>query len=101
MIKVAVCGANGKMGQEVCNAVEADNSMKLAAKIDIKGNAYRSIEEAKKYAEFEVVVDFTQPASIYANAKYCLRNGISIVIGTTGLQDDQIEFLNNLSEKNG
>ena len=32
MIKVAVCGANGKMGQEVCNAVEADNSMKLAAK---------------------------------------------------------------------
>ena len=41
MIKVAVCGANGKMGQEVCNAVEADNSMKLAAKIDIKGNAYR------------------------------------------------------------
>ena len=76
MIKVAVCGANGKMGQEVCNAVEADNSMKLAAKIDIKGNAYRSIEEAKKYAEFEVVVDFTQPASIYENAKYCLRNGI-------------------------
>ena len=56
MIKVAVCGANGKMGQEVCNAVEADNSMKLAAKIDIKGNAYRSIEEAKKYAEFEVLI---------------------------------------------
>lgn len=101
MIKVAVCGANGKMGQEVCNAVESDNSMKLAAKIDIKGNAYRSIEEAKKYAEFEIVVDFTQPASIYENAKYCLRNGISIVIGTTGLQDDQIEFLKNLSEKNG
>ena len=99
MIKVAVCGANGKMGQEVCNAVEADNSMKLAAKIDIKGNAYRSIEEAKKYAEFEVVVDFTQPASIYENAKYCLRNGISIVIGTTGLSDEQIANLNKENTK--
>lgn len=100
MIKVAVCGANGRMGQEVCNAVEADSSMKLTAKIDIKGDVYKSIEEAKKYAEFDVVVDFTQPASIYENAKYCLQNGISIVIGTTGLKDEQIGFLKNLSEEN-
>lgn len=99
MVKVAVCGANGRMGQEVCNAVEADASMKLTAKIDIKGDVYKSIEEAKKYAEFDIVVDFTQPTSIYENAKYCLQNGISIVIGTTGLKDEQIEFLKNLSEE--
>lgn len=100
MIKVAVCGAYGKMGKEVCAAVEADSSMKLAAKIDITGDAYRTIEEASQSCEFDVLVDFTQPKSIYENAKYCLRNGIKIVIGTTGLKDDEIAFLEKLSKDN-
>ncbi len=100
MIKVAVCGAYGKMGTEVCTAVEADSNMTLAAKIDIVGDAYRTIEEAKRYCEIDVLIDFTQPKSIYENAKFCLRNGIKIVIGTTGLKDDEIAFLKKLSEDN-
>lgn len=97
MIKVAVCGANGKMGKEVCQAVENDGSMTLAAKIDIKGDGYRTIEEAKRYCEIDVLVDFTQPQSIYENAKFCLRNGINMVIGTTGLKDEEIAFLKKIS----
>lgn len=100
MIKVAVCGAYGKMGTEVCAAVEADKDMTLAAKIDIKGEAYRTIEEAKRYCEIDVLIDFTQPKSIYENAKFCLNNGIKIVIGTTGLKDEEIKFLKKLSEDN-
>ncbi len=100
MIKVAVCGAYGKMGQEVCLAVENAGDMELAAKIDIQGDAYRTIEEAKKSVDFDVLVDFTQPKSIYENALYCLNNGIKVVIGTTGLKDDEIANLKSLSEKN-
>lgn len=100
MIKVAVCGANGKMGSEVCSAVEKDERMTLVAKIDIKSSDYRTIEEALRHNEIDVLVDFTQPDSIYDNAKYCLRNGINIVIGTTGLKDEEISFLKNLSETN-
>lgn len=100
MIKVAVCGANGKMGKEVCNAVENNEKMTLVAKIDIKGTDCKTIAEAKQYNEIDVLVDFTQPDSIYENAKYCLRNGINIVIGTTGLKDEEINFLKNLSETN-
>ena len=100
MIKVAVCGAYGKMGKEVCEAVENDASMILAAKIDIQGDAYRTIEEAKKACDIDVLVDFTQPKSIYENAKFCLNNGINIVIGTTGLKDEEIEFLKKLSTDN-
>ena len=37
MIKVAVCGANGKMGKEVCNAVLEDNQTDLTAIIDLYG----------------------------------------------------------------
>lgn len=97
MIKVAVCGAYGKMGVEVCQAVENDPSMSLSAKIDIHGDAYRTIEEAKRYCEIDVLIDFTQPKSIYENAKYCLKNGIKIVIGTTGLKDEEIEYLKKIS----
>ena len=47
------------------------------------------------------MVDFTQPKSIFENAKYCLNNNIKIVIGTTGLKDKEIEELKQLSkEKN-
>lgn len=98
MIKVAVCGALGKMGKEVVEAVTNAQDMELTAQIDLMGeNTYKSIEEAAKGANFDVVIDFTQPKSIYENAKYCLENGIKIVIGTTGLKDEQIEELKALS----
>ena len=102
MIKVAVCGALGKMGREVVNAVEAAEDMELVAKIDIAAdNMYRTIEEAARVEDIDILIDFTQPKSIYENALYCLNNGIKIVIGTTGLTDEQIENLRQLSiEKN-
>ncbi len=102
MIKVAVCGALGKMGQEVVNAVMDCNDTELVAKIDIANQEmYHSIEDAHRVVDIDVLVDFTQPKSIFENAKYCLNNGIKIVIGTTGLKDEEIEYLNRLSkEKN-
>jgi len=103
MIKVGVCGALGKMGQEVCRAVSQSDDLELWAKIDIAGgdDVYKSLEDALKKCQIDVLVDFTQPKSIFENAKYCLNNGIKIVIGTTGLSDVEIEELKRLSkEKN-
>lgn len=100
MIKVAVCGALGKMGTEICNAVETCEKTTLAAKIDIAGSeTYRSVEEAVKVCNIDVLVDFTQPSSVFENAKCCLNNGIKIVIGTTGLKEDEIKYLKQLSEE--
>ena len=101
MIRVAVCGALGKMGREVVEAVRDCNYTELTAQIDIAGGEYKSIEEAHKACKIDVLIDFTQPKSIYENALYCLNNGIKIVIGTTGLKDEQIDELKKLSkEKN-
>ncbi len=101
MINVAVCGANGKMGQEVIKAVEADDNMTLVAKIDIKDGEFATIKDAKNSVKIDVLVDLTQPKSIYENALYCLNNGINIVIGTTGLSDEEIDELKNLAQKTG
>lgn len=100
MIKVAVCGSNGKMGREIVNAVKNAEDMELVAQIDIFEGEYSTIEDASKSKEIDVLIDFTQPNSIYNNAKYCLTNKINIVIGTTGLSDDQIKELETLSNTN-
>ena len=100
MIKVAVCGALGKMGQEVVQAVTECPETELVAKIDIASTAmYHHIEDAARVTDIDVLVDFTQPKSIFENAKYCLNNGIKIVIGTTGLKDEEIEYLKKLSQE--
>lgn len=101
MIKVAVCGALGKMGQEVVNAVEQCNETELVAKIDVaSGEMYHTIEEAARVCDIDVVIDFTQPSAIFENAKYCLTHNLKIVIGTTGLKDEQIAELEKLSKEN-
>lgn len=99
MLNIAVCGANGKMGQEVVKAVNNSEDMKLVAQIDIFNGQFKTIEEAKKATNIDVLIDFTQPDSIYQNALYCLNNNIKIVIGTTGLSDDQIAELRKISEE--
>ena len=98
MINVAVCGANGKMGQTVVKAVQNTDDMSLVAKIDINNGEFATIKDAKNSVNIDVLVDFTQPKSIYENALYCLNNGIKIVIGTTGLTDTQINELEKLSK---
>ena len=104
MIKVAVCGACGKMGHEVVKAVVMASDLELTAKIDLiclGEGTYSSIDSALKENEIDVLVDFTQPSSIFENAKFCLNNGIRPVIGTTGLSDGQLAELENLSREKG
>lgn len=97
MINVAVCGANGKMGKEVVKAVNDADDMTIVAQIDIYDGQFVTIKDAKDSVKIDVLVDFTQPDSIYENALYCLNNDIAVVVGTTGLSDIQIEELKKLS----
>ena len=99
MINIAVCGANGKMGQQVIKAVNEADDMTVVARIDINNGEFATIKDAKNSVNIDVLVDFTQPKSIYENALYCLNNNINIVIGTTGLSDEQIDELEKLSGK--
>jgi 4-hydroxy-tetrahydrodipicolinate reductase len=80
MIRVAVAGAAGRMGETVCAAVEGTEDMELVGRADpLLGTA---LEEVLPGAE--VVVDFTRPDSALGNALACLRAGVHVVIGTTG-----------------
>lgn len=109
MIKVAVCGALGRMGQEVVNAVKNADGMEVVALIDIAAAGQESagikvvtdLQEALSSVSVDAVVDFTQPDSVYKNALVALNAGVRPVIGTTGLSVEQLADLEKLSaEKN-
>lgn len=80
MIRVAVAGAAGKMGQAVCAAVEGAEDTELVAKAD----PALGVELAEVLGEADVVVDFTVPATALDNVRACLDAGVHAVVGTTG-----------------
>jgi len=82
MIRVAVAGASGRMGQTVCEAVNGAEDMELVGRADPLLET--TLEQVLEEAEPEVVVDFTRPDTALANALACVRAGVHVVIGTTG-----------------
>ena len=80
MIRVAVAGAAGRMGETVCAAVEGADDMQLVGRADPL--LATRLEEVLPDAE--VLVDFTRPETALQNALSALRAGVHVVIGTTG-----------------
>ncbi len=98
-LRVAVFGAAGKMGREVCRAVAAASDLELVAAIDPACPGERTsaggIEIAAEagaaaHAGADVAVDFTHPESVMENVLFCLERGIHVVVGTTGLGSDSL-----------
>ncbi|GAA1830060.1 4-hydroxy-tetrahydrodipicolinate reductase [Pseudonocardia ailaonensis] len=86
MTRVAVLGAKGRMGSEACAAVRGAEGLELVAEIDVD-DALSGLVDAKA----EVVVDFTQPAVVLDNLRFCLDNGIAAVVGTSGFDTAKLD----------
>lgn len=86
MIRVAVAGAAGRMGETVCGAVEGAADMELAGRAD--PTLGTPLEHVLGGAE--VVVDFSTPDTALANARACLDAGVHVVVGTTGFDLDAL-----------
>jgi 4-hydroxy-tetrahydrodipicolinate reductase len=86
VIRVAVSGAAGKMGEEVCRAVEGADDLELTGRAD----PALDTSLADVLAEADVVVDFTRPDTALDNARTCLEAGVHCVMGTTGADFDQL-----------
>ena len=87
MIRVAVAGAAGRMGEAVCEAVEGAADTELTAKAD----PALGVELSEVLGAADVVVDFTRPDTALENARRCLEAGVHCVMGTTGADFSQLE----------
>ena len=86
MIRVAVAGAAGRMGQTVCAAVEGAGDMELTGRAD----PALDTAVADVLGDADVLVDFTQPDQALGNAREALAAGVHVVIGTSGFDQDGV-----------
>jgi 4-hydroxy-tetrahydrodipicolinate reductase len=94
-VRVAVSGAAGRMGETVCKAVEEADGLELVGRADPALG--HSLESVIDDAHPDVVVDFTTPDSGFANARLCLERGVHVVVGTTGIGEEELDQLGRLA----
>jgi 4-hydroxy-tetrahydrodipicolinate reductase len=86
--KVGVLGAKGKVGREICRAVQEADGLELVAQID-QDDALQALVDAGA----DAIVDFTHPDVVMDNLQFCVDHGIHAVVGTTGFDDERLEKL--------
>jgi 4-hydroxy-tetrahydrodipicolinate reductase len=87
-IRVGVLGARGRMGQQVCQAVDAAEDLDLVAMVDA-GDWLFSVADAGA----QVLVDFTHPDVVMDNVRFAVDQGIHAVVGTTGITPDRLDTI--------
>ncbi|MET8679843.1 4-hydroxy-tetrahydrodipicolinate reductase [Streptomyces sp. NPDC004647] len=87
-LRVAVIGANGRIGSEAVRAVAAADDMELVAELS-RGDKLETLVEAGA----QVAVELTDPGSVMGNLDFCVRHGIHGVVGTTGWTEDRLRRL--------
>src|SRR5690554_1277275 len=96
-MRVLVNGATGKMGQEVCKAIQNAPNLTLVGGVNSSGKGPLDVEmfsdlgQALDVTRPDVVVDFTTPQIVESNMEICFAKNVPMVIGTTGLSAEALE----------
>ncbi|MFC1709191.1 4-hydroxy-tetrahydrodipicolinate reductase [Candidatus Omnitrophota bacterium] len=107
MIKLAISGSRGKMGQRICSLAASDKEFKVVSLLEkgshpeigatMAGVSITDNLEAIKDAD--VLIEFTSPEATIGHLLACLKYKKAIVIGTTGLTQEQKATIEKASEK--
>lgn len=110
-VRVALCGAHGRMGRELGAGLPRYEGVAVVAGCDpsplAEGSSAPdfpvspSLAELLSSIECDVVVDFTVAEAAARNAETALTNRIPIVIGTTGLADADLQHIDRLARDAG
>lgn len=111
--KVLVTGAMGKMGRETMKAIANDNELQLIGAVDIRANGeaisqlisldgynvqlQNDLEKAIKELKPDIMVDFTNPQSVFNNIKTALKENLRCVVGTTGLNEVELKQVEKMA----
>ncbi|HCV92289.1 MAG TPA: 4-hydroxy-tetrahydrodipicolinate reductase, partial [Gammaproteobacteria bacterium] len=92
MIRIAVVGASGRMGQTIIEAISQNDKVSLGATLDKGDDLIAALDQ------FDVLIDFTRPEATLEYLAICQNSGKAMVIGTTGFSDDQLQEINNAAK---
>ena len=111
---VVMNGILGKMGQEVIRAVAHDPELKVVGGVEKNvSQHYLPLPETPELVRFssdlysllktcntDVVVDFTDAEASIAAARIAIRQKVNMVIGTTGLSEENLAEIEQLCQDN-
>ncbi len=112
--KIIVTGANGKMGRETVKTIHSEPGMKLVGAVgrkDMIGEDIISLlglegppleitsnlEEAIERTEADTLIEFSVPGAAMKNITIALERGLHVIVGTTGLKEEEIKQLEKLT----
>ncbi|MCH9645165.1 MAG: 4-hydroxy-tetrahydrodipicolinate reductase [Proteobacteria bacterium] len=93
MIRIAVVGASGRMGQTIIESINQSDKVTLGVTLD-KGDDLSDMID-----RFDVVIDFTRPEATLQYLEVCKQAGKAMVIGTTGFDDAGLEAISGAAQK--
>ncbi|CAM3517026.1 4-hydroxy-tetrahydrodipicolinate reductase [Vibrio aerogenes CECT 7868] len=106
MIKIAIAGAAGRMGRNLVKAARHHSDALVGAGSERSESSLIGVDVGELCGEghfgvslvdnlesviddFDVIVDFTVPASTLKNLELCQKHNKAIVIGTTGFSESE------------
>ena len=112
MITIGVSGALGRMGKRIIALASQDNQFKVAKAIDYSGHSLLGSDagdaagigtigvvlESSLSEKVDVLLDFSSPEGTQKRIDECLALGTAMVIGTTGLSQEDIKQIRQASE---
>ncbi len=116
MLRIAIAGAAGRMGRALTQAVQQNDALVLVAATARAGSSVIGTDAGelagigsagvivcetlpKDAGQFDLLIDFTTPENTLNNIALCAELGLPAVVGTTGLNSEQIDQLKAYSEK--
>ena len=102
MVKAIMHGCNGHMGQVITAICKEDENIEIVAGIDLNDSlpndypVYKSLAECDVKAD--VVIDFCNAKAVDALLDYCETTGTPVVLCTTGLSDEQLARVEEVSK---
>jgi len=107
ILKVVICGINGKMGQVLTNLINSKDDFQLVAGIDRSFPTFSNNAQYKTYSfkddllavNADVIIDFSHPDMLDSLLNFSLSKRIPLVICTTGFSEDQINKIRVASKK--
>lgn len=93
MVKIAVSGSKGKMGSRILDLAKEDPELNIAGEFDVDGDAEKAIGPC------DCLIEFTSPKATIEHLVICEKYIKAIVIGTTGLSDEEMAKIKEVSAK--
>ncbi len=103
MTRIIMRGCNGRMGQVISKLVEEDAEVEMAAGIDVWDDGHNSYPVFKTLRECtekaDCIIDFSTAAGVDELLEYCAETGMPCVLCTTGLSEEQLKKVEDVSKK--